>query len=238
MAIQLPNPGLGDGQTGDNEFVMWTKVKDNFTNTTHAASKIVGANRGQIPLSEQSFAASFTQGVEVITTGGGLPEGLNEIGVGRKISHNNTLTNAAPSSVGWSYVECKKTHHISDGRLQVAYPYAGEDGIMTRVFVNDSWGGWEPASTSKLTYDRTIASGANVCVDSKGRLHRSSSSMKYKDLLKQLELSADDYAKAMEVKPIVYRSKSEADPKDWHFLSFSAEELKEYETALTQWKTH
>lgn len=42
MAIQLPNAGLGDGKTGDNEFVMWTKVKDNFSNTTHAASRLVG----------------------------------------------------------------------------------------------------------------------------------------------------------------------------------------------------
>ncbi|WP_288773708.1 phage tail protein [uncultured Psychrobacter sp.] len=48
MAIQLPNPGLGDGQTGDNEFVMWTKVKDNFSNTTHAASRLVGTGSGNV----------------------------------------------------------------------------------------------------------------------------------------------------------------------------------------------
>jgi len=48
MAIQLPNPGLGDGQTGDNEFVMWTKVKDNFSNTTHAASRLVGTADGNV----------------------------------------------------------------------------------------------------------------------------------------------------------------------------------------------
>lgn len=48
MAIQLPNPGLGDGQTGDNEYVMWTKVKDNFSNTTHAASRLVGENSGNV----------------------------------------------------------------------------------------------------------------------------------------------------------------------------------------------
>ena len=48
MAIQLPNPGLGDGQTGDNEFVMWTKVKDNFSNTTHAASRLVGTAKGNL----------------------------------------------------------------------------------------------------------------------------------------------------------------------------------------------
>lgn len=30
MAIQIPNPGTGNGSTGDNEFVLWTKTKDNF----------------------------------------------------------------------------------------------------------------------------------------------------------------------------------------------------------------
>ena len=48
MAIQLPNPGLGDGQTGDNEYVMWTKVKDNFSNTTHAANRLVGTATGNV----------------------------------------------------------------------------------------------------------------------------------------------------------------------------------------------
>lgn len=48
MAIKLPNPGLGDGQTGDNEYVMWTKVKDNFNNQTHAASRLVGTGLGNV----------------------------------------------------------------------------------------------------------------------------------------------------------------------------------------------
>ncbi|MGE6329698.1 phage tail protein [Psychrobacter pacificensis] len=42
MAIQLPNPGTGNGATGDNEWVMWNKVKDNFSDPTHAASRYVG----------------------------------------------------------------------------------------------------------------------------------------------------------------------------------------------------
>lgn len=46
MAIQIPNPGTGNGTTGDNEFVMWTKVKDNFSNQTHAASRLVGVAAG------------------------------------------------------------------------------------------------------------------------------------------------------------------------------------------------
>lgn len=53
MAIQIPNPGTGNGATGDNEFVLWTKVKDNFSDQTNAASKLVGMTAGQIPLVEQ-----------------------------------------------------------------------------------------------------------------------------------------------------------------------------------------
>lgn len=30
MTIQIPNPGTGNGATGDNEFVLWTKTRDNF----------------------------------------------------------------------------------------------------------------------------------------------------------------------------------------------------------------
>lgn len=48
MAIQIPNPGTGNGATGDNEFVLWSKVKDNFTNTTHAASRLVGTATGNV----------------------------------------------------------------------------------------------------------------------------------------------------------------------------------------------
>lgn len=48
MAIQIPNPGTGNGATGDNEFVLWTKTKDNFSNTTHAASRLVGTAAGNV----------------------------------------------------------------------------------------------------------------------------------------------------------------------------------------------
>ena len=49
MAIQIPNPGTGNGATGDNEFVLWSKVKDNFSDQTHAASRLVGKTNGTIP---------------------------------------------------------------------------------------------------------------------------------------------------------------------------------------------
>lgn len=48
MAIQIPNAGTGNGATGDNEFVLWTKVINNFTDQTNAASRLVGKNNGNL----------------------------------------------------------------------------------------------------------------------------------------------------------------------------------------------
>lgn len=48
MAIQIPNPGTGDGATGDNEFVLWSKVKDNFSDQANAASRLVGKAVGNV----------------------------------------------------------------------------------------------------------------------------------------------------------------------------------------------
>ena len=48
MAIQIPNPGTGNGATGDNEFVLWSKVKSNFEDQTNAASRLVGTESGNL----------------------------------------------------------------------------------------------------------------------------------------------------------------------------------------------
>lgn len=49
MAIQIPNPGTGNGATGDNEFVLWSKTKDNFSDQTNAASRLIGKGDGNVP---------------------------------------------------------------------------------------------------------------------------------------------------------------------------------------------
>jgi len=48
MTIQIPNPGTGNGATGDNEYVLWSKVKDNFENQSHAASRLVGKQQDNL----------------------------------------------------------------------------------------------------------------------------------------------------------------------------------------------
>lgn len=87
MAIQLPNPGLGDGQTGDNEYVMWTKVKDNFSNTSHAASRLVGTGNGQIPLVENIAQIAGAGAFKTYSshTAAPLSGDLNNLGAGEHV---------------------------------------------------------------------------------------------------------------------------------------------------------
>lgn len=48
MAIQIPNLGNGDGLTGENELVIRQKYNANFSNPTHAASRLVGSAAGNL----------------------------------------------------------------------------------------------------------------------------------------------------------------------------------------------
>ena len=48
MAIQIPNAGTGNGQTGDNEYVLWQKTINNFSDQNNAASRLVGTAAGNV----------------------------------------------------------------------------------------------------------------------------------------------------------------------------------------------
>lgn len=50
MTIQIPNPGTGvpADQSGDSPWLAMTKVAENFSNQTHAASRLVGIAAGNV----------------------------------------------------------------------------------------------------------------------------------------------------------------------------------------------
>lgn len=58
MAVQIPDPGTGNGQTGDNEYVFRKKVKDNFNDQTNAASRLVGTAAGTVPENTTAFGVA------------------------------------------------------------------------------------------------------------------------------------------------------------------------------------
>ena len=84
-------------------------------------------------------------------------------------------------------------------------------------------------------YASTTAGGANVNVNSSGRLQRSTSSAKYKTQIEDLQ---ESYADAiLGCRPVWYRSTCKADNPEHGWWGFIAEEVAEIDPRLVFWKT-
>ena len=232
MAIQIPNPGTGNGNTGDNEFLLWTKVKTNFEDATNAASKLLGTTTGRVPTADQAHTAtdSFVD-VDKITSA----DDCNSFAPGtrHRILRGQTV-NAPP--VGPSYFLVTTRLARTNGELIQIAEGLGINCTYIRTYYSNTWQAWGAVAANQLTYSTTTASGANVVVTSTGELQRSTSSERYKDILADLELDDAAYANAMQLAPIVYRSTAEADNPDYHYYSFSAEKLGAFDPAFTLWR--
>lgn len=233
MAVQIPDPGTGNGQTGDNEYVFRKKVKDNFSDQTNAASKLVGPAAGQIPLAQQTFKAAFKN-----TDSAADFTDYNSLEVGSRVFVGASgKLNEPPAILGdgiW-VVETLGNHpSVDTRRSQVATNYT--TGAVVVRALTTTWTAWQPIANNIGIYNQTTALGANVVVDATGKLMRSTSSERYKDILAPLELDDARYDDAMSLKPIVYRSTAEADNPAYHYYSFSAEELGAYDPAFTLWR--
>lgn len=100
---------------------------------------------------------------------------------------------------------------------------------------------WTPApedyTAGLAIYNTTTAQSPNVFVSDTGQLQRSTSSERYKEIISPLVLDDKAYKNAMKLNPIIYRSTAEADKQDWHYYSFSAEQLGQFDKAFTLWRT-
>lgn len=244
MAIKLPDPGNGipEQKTGNDEWTNMKIVRDNFADQSNAASRLVGTANGQIPLAEQVSSRAFSG--QQYYTAVDLKSATTPpiLWIERSFEKGVPDTSTSPVSGVFNIISFGPSSARPDYKAQLAITSAT---TYPEVFVRTQSGYssgvpdvWTPITSMKSNYLKTSALAANVVMDADGNLLRSSSSLKYKDVIAKLEIDSDLYNKAMSVKPIVYRSKSEADPDDWHFMSFSAEELGELDPALTYWKTH
>jgi len=154
MAIQLPNPGLGDGQTGDNEFVMWTKVKDNFSNTTHAASRLVGVEAGNVlPAGTGGLGSSGFSDVKTISNEFGYLAGMQNLPHLQRVN--------IPNAGAWGYpsgVHFKMSDSASFGLFYTHFPTSSGN---SSVRLTTKFG-----ETTKTGY--ILASGINAFPDSNG----------------------------------------------------------------------
>jgi hypothetical protein len=81
------------------------------------------------------------------------------------------------------------------------------------------------------TYGFTTSNAANLFIDSGGGLlYRSTSSLKYKTEVEDLNIDTTDLLSKM--RPVWYRSLGDVDRKDWSWYGFIAEELAEIEPRL------
>lgn len=228
MTIQIPNPGTGNGQTGDNEFVLWSKVKDNFNDQNNAASRLVGESDGDVPEMTDKGINGLGYGATTAPNVGG---DLNTHSNKSWLFRGSDLLNAP--TTGWCYYDTQV--HGTGYAIQFAHHLTDTYSYVRRQAGGD-WGKWYPMNTSKSAYDNTTASGANVVIGNDGQLKRSTSSERYKNILADLELDDTAYDNAMQLAPIIYRSTAAADNPDYHFYSFSAEALGVYDPAFTLWR--
>ena len=237
MAIKLPNPGNGipEQKTGNDEWTNMQIVRENFADKSNAASRLVGSGADQVPTG--AYAAASTMGnISAIDAS----VDLNTLTTPNAWTAFNMNPKGDPVIKDYGQLLTLKTSPTSGVVAQVYINgYTGEISVR-RTGGGNNWGAWQAASKNALNYSLTTGTAPNVVVEADGTLKRSSSSEKYKKILSKLELDEGLYQKAMQVKPVIYRSKAESDPQDWHYMSFLAEELGELDPSLTQWlvKTH
>jgi len=84
-------------------------------------------------------------------------------------------------------------------------------------------------------YNETTSNAANMNVSSLGTIQRSTSSIKYKTQVEDLD---ESYADALlECRPVWYRSTCAADDPTHSYWGFIAEEIAEIDPRLVHWKT-
>ena len=164
MAIQIPNPGTGNGATGDNEFVLWSKVKDNFTDQTNAASRLVGTEGNQIPLAQNTFAAAFKRVTDYYDS---ESFNCNDLARGKRVLVVRGALNS-PNIATDDWVISSKGNYVSGDtdQIQIATGYTTPSMAM-RIKVVSGWGSWVGFyTTGNVTKDSNgFLKGASPVVD-------------------------------------------------------------------------
>jgi len=84
-------------------------------------------------------------------------------------------------------------------------------------------------------YNSTTANTANVVVSSTGALQRSTSSIKYKTQVEDID---KEYSyNLLNCRPVWFRSTNESDNQSWSHWGFIAEEVAKIDPRLVQWRT-
>ena len=142
MAIQTVKTGaaVNDG-TGDDARTAFTKINQNFTNSSHAASRGVGAYGNQIPDANATRRAFASTSATMVGNG----YDFNNISSGDYVFIEGVANklNAPPfrSNLGAVYAA---RIYSDDAQLSVLGIDYIDGGLMTRAKNNSSWAAWNP----------------------------------------------------------------------------------------------
>lgn len=235
MAIQKINLGSApSGAGGDTQRAANAKINENFSDTAHAASRLVGTGAEQVPLNS-TLEDTCTKQVKKTSTNIDNPTYGEAVYVSKE---DIGITNDHNLEEGCVVMTFGTTPGVYTHRaFQLAFGVRRYNVFMRNRYTS-AWYGWRPITRNENNYRLTTSDAPNVVANAEGMLLRSTSSEKYKNILGNLELTDESYEQALQVKPIIYRSLADADPDNYHYFSFSAEELGSYDPAFTFWKTH
>jgi hypothetical protein len=144
--------------------------------------------------------------------------------VGAGISLVPTTSVVTNGSNGWAVYAGSTSSIIGDGNLGF-WAHGTNSSRMTI----------ERGGAIKFPGIATTASAANAFLDSgtSNSLLRSTSSIRYKTDIESIDRHRADAV--LRLRPIWYRSKAEADRKDWSWYGLIAEEVAETEPRLVHW---
>lgn len=163
MAIQTINLTVPGGDTPRSAN---TKINANFTDQTHAASKLVGPRTGNIPLAQDVHKSSRMYTTLDYTLDGGLDIDLQPVG--------DVWTRVRgipmPSEQSMWTVEHTRAHHVSSNfSTQLAYGYMTTNFAMRSA--KGSSGGWTEWAVFYNDRNTTIEEGTGFLRVSSPVLH-------------------------------------------------------------------
>ena len=138
MAIQTVKTGaaVNDG-TGDDARGAFTKINQNFTDTTNAASRLVGIDNGQIP----DVGATKKASGRVLPTMLSSGYNFNDIKSGDYYHYAASFEGVNPPPFSYGTVFAQRSY-INDGQLTVIGHNYFDGGIVTRGKQNGKWSAW------------------------------------------------------------------------------------------------
>lgn len=171
---------------------------------------------GDQGIDQQFHVGSLSNGTHYMTWGGYYDNGWNSDDSGNTLCVGGINLESATSGSGIAFRTTTTPNSAPLERARISP--AG------RFYLSGYW---------YNTY--TTQNSANVFAATGGEFYRVSSSLKYKT---DVETIQDSYSDAiLNIRPVWYRSLSEADNSDHSWWGFIAEEVAEVDPRLVQWKT-